>query len=91
MILGSLVIAAFSRYRAFTADAGGAQLAGRESMISALQSLKSLSEIRDPKAEAPAMAAFKISHRGKKGFLRFFSTHPPLDERIEKLRNHSFC
>lgn len=91
MILGSLVIAAFSRYREFRADAGGAQLAGRESMISALQSLKSLSEIRDPKAEAPAMAAFKISHPGKKGFLRFFSTHPPLDERIEKLRNHSFC
>lgn len=86
MILGSLVIAAFSRYREFRADAGGAQLAGRDAMISALQRLKSLSEVRDPNAEVPAMAALKISHPGTKGFLRFFSTHPPLEERIERLK-----
>lgn len=90
MILGSLVIAAFSRYREFRADAGGAQLAGREPMISALQTLRALSEIRDSKADNPAIAAFKISHPGKKGFLRFFASHPPLEERIEKLRSHKF-
>ncbi len=85
MILGSLVVAAYSRHREFRADAGGARLAGRESMVSALQSLRALQEIKDPRAENPAMAAFKISHPSKKGLIRFFATHPPLEERIERL------
>lgn len=87
MILGSLVIAAYSRHREFRADAGGAKLAGRESMISALQSLRTLQQIKDAKVENPAMAAFKISHPSKQGWFRFFSSHPPLEERIEKLLN----
>ena len=85
MILGSLVVAAYSRHREFRADAGGARLAGRESMVSALQSLRALQEIKDPRVENPAMAAFKISHPSKKGLIRFFATHPPLEERIERL------
>ena len=56
-------------------------------MISALQSLRALQEIKDPRTENPAMAAFKISHTGKKGLIRFFATHPPLEERIERLRH----
>ncbi len=86
MILGSLVIAAYSRFREFRADAGGATLASRDSMISALQRLRALQEIKDMRSENPAMAAFKISHPGKKGWIRFFSTHPPLEERIERLQ-----
>ncbi len=84
MILGSMVVAAYSRYREFRADAGGAKLAGKDAMISALQSLKAMQNIQDPK-QNPAMAAFKISHPGKKGFLYLFATHPPLDERIARL------
>ena len=86
MLLGSLLIAAYSRYREFRADAGGARLAGKESMISALQSLRALQEIRDPKVENPAMAAFKISHVRKSGLATLFATHPPLEERIERLK-----
>jgi len=86
MILGSLVVAAYSRYREFRADKGGASLAGREAMISSLKSLQALQNIKDPR-ENPAMAAFKISHQGKKGLLRFFASHPPLEERIERLQN----
>jgi heat shock protein HtpX len=85
MILGSLVVAAFSRAREFRADAGGARLAGRESMVAALQSLRTLQEIKDPRESNPAMAAFKISHPSKKGLIRLFSSHPPLEERIERL------
>ncbi len=86
MILGSLVVAAYSRAREFRADAGGARLAGRDSMVSALQSLRALQEIKDPRAENPAMAAFKISHPRKKGgLLSLFATHPPLEDRIERL------
>jgi heat shock protein HtpX len=85
MILGSLVIAAYSRFREFRADAGGASLAGRDAMVSALRTLRTLQEIKDPRAENPAIAAFKISHPTKKGLIRLFSTHPPLEERIERL------
>lgn len=85
MILGSLVVAAYSRYREFRADAGGARLAGKEAMISSLQTLRVLQEIKDPR-ESPAMAAYKISHQGRKGFLRLFASHPPLEERIERLQ-----
>lgn len=85
MILGSIVVAAYSRYREFRADAGGARLAGKEAMISSLQTLRVLQEIKDPR-ENPAMAAFKISHPARKGLLRLFASHPPLEERIERLQ-----
>ena len=86
MLLGSLVVAAYSRFREFRADAGGARLAGKESMIAALQSLRVLQGVHDKKEENPAMAAFKISHPTKKGFIRLFASHPPLEERIERLQ-----
>lgn len=87
MILGSLVIAAYSRFREFRADAGGARLTSKEAMISALQSLQQAQNIKDPKADNPAMAAFKISNPTKQGLLALFATHPPLDVRIERLKN----
>ncbi|NJM10368.1 MAG: protease HtpX [Bdellovibrionaceae bacterium] len=84
MVLGSIVVAWFSRYREFRADAGGAKLAGRESMISALQGLqRTIDEVGTDQAQ-PAIASLKISSRG--GFARLFSTHPPLEERIERLK-----
>ena len=86
MILGSIVIATYSRFREFQADAGGARLAGKDAMVSALKSLRTLQEIKDTRAENPAMAAFKISHPSKKkGLLRLFSSHPPIEERIARL------
>jgi len=78
--LASAIVMWFSRWREFRADAGAANLANREKMIAALQRLKSAHE----PAEMPAeMAAFGI--RG--GMKKFFMSHPPLDERIEALRN----
>lgn len=85
MILGSLLVAAFSRYREYRADAGGAELAGKESMISALERLEALQGYQDPQPVA-AVAALKISHPSKKGLFRLFATHPPLEDRIARLR-----
>lgn len=85
MILGSMVVAWFSRYREFRADKGGASLAGRGNMIQALEALKRTIEVIDPTAQ-PSIQALKISSRAGR-FTRFFSTHPPLEERIERLRN----
>lgn len=87
MLLGSLVIAAYSRRREFRADTGGARLAGKSNMIAALSSLRVLHEIRDPKTENPAFSALKISTPTKKGLLHLFASHPPIEERIERLKN----
>ena len=79
--LASLIAAWFSRQREFRADAGGAGLAGREHMISALEALKRGSS---PDAHLPdKMAAFGISGSS---LAKLTSTHPPLDVRIARLR-----
>ena len=77
-ILASIIVCWFSRQREFRADAGGAQYAGAENMIAALERLKGGT------AELPdGMAAMGISGGG---FAKLFSTHPPLDDRIATLR-----
>ncbi|MEW6056256.1 MAG: protease HtpX [Bdellovibrionota bacterium] len=83
MILGSIVVAWFSRYREYRADSGGARLAGRDKMVNALQALRRTYEIVDPNAQ-PAAQTLKISSHGS-GIFRLFSTHPPLEERIARL------
>jgi heat shock protein HtpX len=83
MILGSMLVAAFSRWREFRADTGGARLAGRDKMIAALQGLQSTLGSIDPEAQ-PAVQSMKISSQ-RGGFLRLFSTHPSLEERIARL------
>lgn len=79
--LGSMVVAAFSRWREYRADAGGAQLAGRDKMISALKRLQGAVGYEDDRA--PSIDALKITHRSS--WLELFSTHPPLKMRIERL------
>jgi heat shock protein HtpX len=82
-ILASTIVMWFSRQREFRADAGGAQLAGREKMISALQRLKAAYE---PSTLPDTVKAFGISGSEGMGLKRLFLSHPPLDERIEALR-----
>ena len=80
-VLASIIVMWFSRQREFRADAGGANLAGRNKMIAALERLK----INPEQTVLPdKIAAFGIS--GGKGMMRLFMTHPPLEERIEALR-----
>ncbi len=86
MVLGSLVVAWFSRYREFRADQGGAHLAGKNKMIAALEALQRLHPLQDPRTAKTSFNALKISSRGKQGFMRFFASHPPLELRIQKLK-----
>jgi heat shock protein HtpX len=82
-VLGMIVVAYFSRLREFRADRGGAQLAGREKMIDALQGLRQTVELVD--TQQASLATLKIS--GKPGgFAALFATHPPLEARIRALR-----
>jgi len=84
MFLGSMVVAWFSRYREYRADAEGAKLAGREKMIQALEGLKRTFDHVDQTSQSNVQS-FKISSKPGR-FLNLFSTHPPLDERINRLR-----
>jgi heat shock protein HtpX len=82
-ILASLIVMWFSRRREFRADAGGARLAGRENMIAALEQLR-----RGPTEELPEqMGAFGIAGGARAGLARLFASHPPLEERIARLRS----
>jgi heat shock protein HtpX len=88
-VLGFIGIAAFSRIREYRADEGGARLAGKNNMIDALKALRVLQEVKDAPREQQAACAInslKISNFSKKGF-SLFATHPPLEERIERLKN----
>ncbi len=81
-LLASLIVMGFSRQREFRADRGGAQLAGRQQMIAALERLARVHTAPLP----DKMAAFGISGGIGHGLKRLFMTHPPLEERIAALR-----
>lgn len=76
----SMIVAWFSRYREFRADAGGGKLAGNRKMIAALQRLQSFKDA--PEQLPKEMTAFGI--RG--GVASLFSSHPPLEDRIAALQ-----
>ncbi len=84
-ILASIIVFWFSRQREFRADAGSAELAGREKMIAALEKLRR--NVDQPHLP-DQMAAFGISGGRGQGFKRFFMTHPPLEERIAALKRN---
>ena len=84
-LIGSMITAWFSRQREFRADAGGAALAGRGSMVSALRRLMAHQGQVD--RSNPEYATMKIA--GGKGFLSLLSTHPPLELRIAALEGRA--
>jgi heat shock protein HtpX len=84
-ILATMIVMWFSRQREFRADAGGAHLAGRQKMISALERLQQAHSGALPQN----MAAFGIAGGNVSGFKKLFMSHPPLEERIAALRSSS--
>jgi heat shock protein HtpX len=86
MVLGTLVVAKFSRWREFRADAGGARLAGRDNMLTALRRLKAIHEGGADHAGPPnpSLQALQISGPSG-GLMALLATHPPIEERIARL------
>jgi heat shock protein HtpX len=82
-ILASIIAMWFSRWREYRADAGGASLAGRHKMIGALRALQRVNQPEDLPGE---MAAFGISGARKGALGKLLLSHPPLEERIARLR-----
>jgi len=80
-ILASIIVMWFSRRREYRADEGGANLAGSQKMIAALQRLQGDSQESHLDGQ---LVAFGIS--GKKAMAALFLSHPPLEERIAALQ-----
>ncbi|MDB5927069.1 MAG: heat-shock protein HtpX [Betaproteobacteria bacterium] len=83
-VLASIIVMWFSRWREFRADAGGANLAGRNKMIAALERLQL--NYGQPPMLPDQVKAFGISGVTGWGMKRLFMSHPPLEERIAALR-----
>ena len=84
-ILASAIVMWFSRQREFRADAAGAELAGRQKMIGALERLQRYQEV--PSTMPDSLVAFGISTGARQGLRAMFSSHPPLETRIAALKN----
>ncbi len=82
-ILASILVFAYSRRREFRADEGGARFVGKMKMIAALKKLGQLSQKIDTRQKS--LATMKISDK-KSRFGKIFSTHPSIEERIERLQ-----
>ncbi len=89
-IAATMIQLAISRGREYEADRTGAELMGEtEPLASALEKLQAGAE-RVPMDPNPATAQMYIvnpfaSFHGR-GITKLFSTHPPMDERIRRLR-----
>ena len=84
---GLMIVCWFSRQREFRADAGGAAYSSRANMVGALRALQRAHEIPQLAGAGghASLQTMKIGSPG--GFMRLFSTHPPLEERIAKLES----
>ncbi len=82
-ILASAIVMWFSRWREFRADAGAAELAGREKMIAALRALQ---RPASQQALPDQLAAFGIAGGLKHRMGKLFMSHPPIEERIAALQ-----
>ncbi|WP_253443948.1 protease HtpX [Halomonas sp. Y3] len=88
-IVASAIVAWFSRFREYRADAAGARLAGSGAMINALARLKAETEMPDQMPDTlRAMAITKGQTRSL--MERMFASHPPLDDRIRALKESAY-
>ena len=78
--LGNLAVLAFSRWREYRADAGSAQVLGKDAMIQALEALGRQTVEKKPD-EVRAMCIFGVDSVSE-----LFMTHPPLEKRIAALK-----
>jgi heat shock protein HtpX len=78
-ILASLIVAWFSRYREYRADAGSARLLGPQPMVNALRRLGGLSPGQLPQG-------LQASGITGGGLMALFASHPPIEQRIAALQ-----
>ncbi len=85
MVFGMFIVSWFSRYREFRGDSSGARLAGKDKMLGALQALQRTVEMLEYREGKSAVQSPKHSSM-RSGWMAFFASHPPLEERIAGLK-----
>jgi heat shock protein HtpX len=86
-IAASIIQLSISRQREFAADAGGAEICGNpESLASALLRLEQGAEAMPMEVNQAAEPLYIVKPFSGGGLSRLFSTHPPIEERVRRLR-----
>jgi heat shock protein HtpX len=86
-IAASLIQLAVSRQREFSADATGAQISGNpESLASALLRLEESAKEIPMQVNQAAEPLYIVKPFSGGGIASLFSTHPPIEERVRRLR-----
>ena len=97
-VLGMVVVSWFSRWREYRADAGSSNLAGKDKMIKALRkidlltqkTMKPMKQRRSTSAQSIETLQISGLTRNKGGLLALLSTHPPIEKRIEAIKNNFY-
>ncbi|MFB3880321.1 MAG: zinc metalloprotease HtpX [Armatimonadota bacterium] len=85
-IAAAMIQMAISRSREYQADASGAQLSGNPmGLAHALATIQRTSERLPMDANPATSHMFIVNPFSRKGIVSLFSTHPPIEERIERL------
>jgi heat shock protein HtpX len=86
-ISASIIQLAISRQREYAADAGGAEICGNpESLASALLRLEQGADAIPMQVNQAAEPLYIVRPFKGKGIAGLFSTHPPIEERVRRLR-----
>src|SRR3954451_21350661 len=86
-IAASIIQLSISRQREYAADAGGAEICGNpESLASALLRLEQGAEAMPMQVNSAAEPLYIVRPFSAKGLAGLFSTHPPIEERVRRLR-----
>ncbi len=86
-IAATLIQMAVSRSREYMADKGAAKLCGKSSgLANALEKLSQASMIKPLEANPSTAHLFIVNPLTGRRFMNLFSTHPPIEERISRLR-----
>ena len=86
-IAATIIQLAISRQREYSADATGAQFAGDpESLASALLRLEQGATASPMKVNQATECLYIVKPFSGKGIAGLFSTHPPIEERVRRLR-----
>ena len=86
-IAASIIQLSISRQREYAADAGGAAICGNpESLASALLRLEQGAQAMPMQVNQAAEPLYIVKPFKGKGMAALFSTHPPIEERVRRLR-----
>jgi len=86
-IAASIIQLSISRQREFAADAGGAEICGNpESLASALLRLEEGAKAMPMQVNQATEPLYIVKPFSGKGIAGLFSTHPPIEERVRRLR-----